>query len=166
LVVPLGGIKSAGLIRDLYDLDCWLTVNTGTNVPSLPAARTKLWEILNKTNTGTGIHSDRTLFLPESLTSSNRIRTVSGRPRAVPDKIEPISEKDEVNIIETLCREIIENYALNIDENPVLIRCSETETENKIGTVRIFAIGGSHIARLAGGLVCHDCEVINLSKPG
>jgi hypothetical protein len=70
LVVPLGGIESAGLIRDLYDLDCWLRVNTGTNVPSLPAARTKLWETLNNTNTGTGIHSDRTLFLPESLKSA------------------------------------------------------------------------------------------------
>jgi hypothetical protein len=166
LVVPLGGIESAGLIRDLYDLDCWLRVNTGTNVPSLPAARTKLWEILNSSNTGTGTHSDRTLFLPESLTSSNKIRTISGRPPVVPEKIEPISEKDEVSIVETLCREINENYALNIDENPVLIRCSETETESKIGTGRIFAIGGSHIARLAGGLACHDCEIINLSKPG
>jgi hypothetical protein len=84
----------------------------------------------------------------------------------VPEKIEPISEKDEMRTIETLCREINENYALNIDENPVFIRCSETEKENKVGTGRIFAIGGSHIARLVGGLVCHDCEVITLSKPG
>jgi hypothetical protein len=84
----------------------------------------------------------------------------------VPEKIEPTLEKDEMSIIETLCREINKNYALNIDENPVLIRCSETEKESKVGTSRIFAIGGSHIARLVSGLVCHDCKMINLSKPG
>jgi hypothetical protein len=167
LMVPLGGIESAGLIRDLYDLDCWLRNNTGTNVPSLPAAWAKLWETLSGSNTGTGMHSDRTLFLPELLMSSTKIRTISERPPAVvPGKIDPISADDESTIINALCREVNENYALNIYENPVLTRCSETGTESKSGVGRIFAIGGSHIARIVGGLVRHDCKVINLSRPG
>jgi hypothetical protein len=148
-------------------MTCWLRNSTSTNVPSLPVARAKLWETLSGSNTGTGMHSDRTLFLPELLISSTRIRTISERPPAlVPGKIDPISAEDESSIINALCREVNENYALNIDENPILTRCRETGTESKSGVGRIFAIGGSHIARIVGGLVRHDCEVINLSRPG
>jgi hypothetical protein len=74
--------------------------------------------------------------------------------------------KIKKSVIETLCRKINENYALNIEENPMLTRCSETTKSSGTGTGRIFAIGGSHIARLVGGLVCHDYEIINLSRPG
>jgi hypothetical protein len=49
----------------------------------------------------------------------------------VPGKIEPLSEHDEKSLIETLCHEINENYALNIDENPVLTQCSETDNSKK-----------------------------------
>jgi hypothetical protein len=126
LAVPLGGIESEGLIRDLYDLDCWLRISTGTNIPSLPAARTKLWEILSASNTPAGPQTDRTLFLPESLSSSTKVRTISEKPESVPAKIGPMNDKDEKVVIETLCREINENYVLNIEENPMLTRCSET----------------------------------------
>jgi hypothetical protein len=74
--------------------------------------------------------------------------------------------KVEKSLIETLCHEVKENYALNIDKNLVLTRCSETDNSKKNSTVRIFAVGASHIVRLVGGLVCHNCEVINLIKPG
>jgi hypothetical protein len=95
LAVPLGGIESEGLIRDLYDLDCWLRISTGTNIPSLPAARAKLWEILSSNNTPAGSQSDRTLFMPESLASSTKVRTISEKPQSVLAKIGPISEKDK-----------------------------------------------------------------------
>jgi hypothetical protein len=161
--VPLGGIESAGLIRDLYDLDCWLRISTGTNVP---AACTKLWESL--CGAGSGKHSDRTLFLPESITSSTKIRTISMRPPAVvPEAVKKLTEMEEKVIVESICREVNKSFALNIDENPILDRCSETnDGKQKSGHGRVFAIGGSHISRIVGGLVSLNCEIINLSWPG
>jgi hypothetical protein len=166
--VPLGGVDSEGLIRDLYDLDCWLRTGTGTNIPSLPDARIKFWETLCGSNKGTDRHSGRTMFMPECLTSSTKIRTVSERPPAeLPEKIKPLTEAEEKTLIVTMCREINENYALNIDENPDLTRCSDSGTGKNNGfSGRVFAIGGSHLSRLAGGLVSQNCEVINLTKPG
>jgi hypothetical protein len=166
--VPLGGMDSAGLIRDLYDLDCWLRRATGTSVPSLPAARAKLWEILCGSGSGSGKHSDRTIFLPESITSSTKIRTISERPpTVVPESVDKLSEPDEKEIISAICREVNESFALNIDKNPILDRCSEASaSKHKNGNSRIVAIGGSHISRVVGGLVSLNCEIINLSRPG
>jgi hypothetical protein len=50
--VPLGGLETAGLIRDLYDLDCWLRRSGSGTGPSLPETRRKLWQLLTESNNG------------------------------------------------------------------------------------------------------------------
>jgi hypothetical protein len=46
IFVPLGGICSAGLIRMMLDLDCWLQVGDTMTPYSLTRSRNKLWELL------------------------------------------------------------------------------------------------------------------------
>jgi hypothetical protein len=164
--VPLGGLETAGLIRDLYDLDCWLRRSGSGSSHSLPETRRKLWQLLTESNYSTATGTDRTLFMPESLSASNKIRTYSAPPDPdLPAKIAPLSPEDEIVIISFLMKEINENYALQLCEFPSMARCSETE-EQPVDTVRIFTIGGSHVKRMVGGLVNGNHEIINLSKSG
>jgi hypothetical protein len=78
--VPLGGIDTPGLIRDHYDLDCWLRKSVPSSAASLPVARRKLWQILTESGSGSAPGTDRTIFAPESLHNSTKIRTISAPP--------------------------------------------------------------------------------------
>jgi hypothetical protein len=62
--------------------------------------------------------------------------------------------------------EIADIYALNVELEPVLARCSIGPASSRKNSGRIFAIGASHVSRIVGGLVALDMEVINLSKLG
>jgi hypothetical protein len=48
VAVPLGGIQSEGLVRDLYNLDLWLRSGIVSNMLSLPVTREKLWKIIGR----------------------------------------------------------------------------------------------------------------------
>jgi hypothetical protein len=78
-----------------------------------------------------------------------------------------MTEESERKIIFSLMKELNDTYAINVPEQPVLSRSSGSDSADlDIGTGRIFAIGGSHIKRLAGGLAGLSLEIIDLSKPG
>jgi hypothetical protein len=65
-----------------------------------------------------------------------------------------------------LMHEIADIYALNVELEPVLARCSVGPASSKKNSGRIFAIGASHVSRIVGGLVALDMEIVNLSRPG
>jgi hypothetical protein len=78
-----------------------------------------------------------------------------------------MTEESERKIIFSLMKELNDTYAINVPEQPVLSRSSGSDNADPaIGTGRIFAIGGSHIKRLVGGLAGLSMEIIDLSKPG
>jgi hypothetical protein len=43
---PLGGIRSEGLVRDMYNLDAWLRSGIVGSILSLPLTREKFWQIV------------------------------------------------------------------------------------------------------------------------
>jgi hypothetical protein len=89
---PLGGIRSEGLIRDLYDLDAWLHSGIVGIMLSLPLTREKFWEIvkIESSMVSTSNTAERTLFLPETISNSPKIRTVSGSVEGLlPGEITP-----------------------------------------------------------------------------
>jgi hypothetical protein len=47
VLLPLGGLVGAAVIRDLYDLDSWL-IGAGGGDASLPAARGELWRAVSE----------------------------------------------------------------------------------------------------------------------
>jgi hypothetical protein len=168
--VPLGGIKSANLIRDLYDLDCWLR-NSVSNLQALTGSRECFWNIVSQENACTGKtgSGERILFLPESVDKSNRIRTVSGEiTDSLPDTIDKISESGEKRLIQCIMTEIVENYAVDVDPYPSLERCSGDQAfaDSASEASRLIVIGASHATRLVGGLAEYGQDVINLAKPG
>jgi hypothetical protein len=64
--------------------------------------------------------------------------------------------------------EINDTYAMGVDPNPDLDRCSgsrvDAHTETDCG--RIVVIGASHASRILGGLEALDLNTVNLTKPG
>jgi hypothetical protein len=78
-----------------------------------------------------------------------------------------LTEDSERKIIFSLMKELNDTFAINVPEQPVLSRSSGSDSADlNIGTGRIFAIGGSHIKRLVGGLAGLSLEIIDLAKPG
>jgi hypothetical protein len=170
--VPLGGVEGGGLIRDLYDFDSWLR-SSGHGGDALPGARACFWDIVHNKSSAGGTpdmtnHGTRTMYMPESLHSSSKIRTVSGSPHVLlPVKISPFDEKDEMTLITCLMREINDTYALNVPEQPCLDRSSGvTNSGSGKASGRIFTIGGSHVKRIVGGLESLNMDVVDLSRPG
>jgi hypothetical protein len=173
VVVPLGGIQSEGLVRDLYDLDSWLRSGIVGNMLSLSVTREKLWKIIGRecrrwADNATG---ERSLFMPENYTNSHKIRTISravGEP--MPAEIEPLLAGGERELIECLMTEIVDRHAIAVNTEPHLDRCSGDHVfSDDIDTSknpRLFAIGASHVTRIIGGLAECGLDIVNLAKPG
>jgi hypothetical protein len=70
--VPLGGVEGEGLVRDLYDLDCWLRGGDVSTFLSLPNLRSSFWKVVRDENGALSTTSERTLFLPESYNNSKK----------------------------------------------------------------------------------------------
>jgi hypothetical protein len=170
VTIPLGGIESDGLVRDLYDLDSWLCSGAVNSYLSLPRTHEKLWHVIRDENKAltSVICSERIYFLPESYTSSKKIWTISSKIENLPVKVLPLSETGEKEVIECLMMEINDLYALNVDTSPNLDRCSGSKAPDKsqISGGQIFIIGASHAARVAGGLAEFNLYIVNLTKPG
>jgi hypothetical protein len=168
--VPLGGIESGNLIRDMYDLDSWLRSGAVSSQLTLPKSRENFWNVVKSENTDDSnpCTAERAFFVPESYKNSHKIRTVSGETGPLPAKIKPISETGEKNIIKTIMAEISDEFAIDVQLLPVLDRCSgdvvfeDPETNGQ----RLFVIGASHATRLVGGLAESGLPVINLATPG
>jgi hypothetical protein len=167
---PLGGMNSEGLIRDLYDLDCWLRSARNTNAASLPEARAMLWRTLCSENAEnlSASGSDRTVFMPESLLNSAKTKVYSAAPAGgLPERIKPLSGSGERVLIYMLLKELIEPFTMDLEPEPILKRCTGNhDTEKNAHTGRIVIIGASHVFRLVGGLGSLRRDIVNLSRPG
>jgi hypothetical protein len=151
--LPLGGVESPGIIRDMYDVDCCLKSGSISSSFSLPATRNAVWRVFceeNGEDQNLIEHCERTLFMPESLKESKKIRTVAGNISQLPKKLKPVSAEGELKIIHTLMHEIADIYALNVELEPVLARCSVGPASSRKNSSRIFAIGASHVSRIVG----------------
>jgi hypothetical protein len=139
--VPLGDAAGPGLVRDLYDLDSWLR-NAGTGMSSLPESRKKFWGILLGKESSAdmpdpGAMGGRVLYMPENLKTSTRIRTVSNTPHApLPEKLAAFTETEEQILVECIMQEVNENYAMNVDTNPLLARSSGSDSPPTLKTHR------------------------------
>ena len=96
-----GGVTDAALIRDLLDLDAWLSTNK-LQAKMLPDTRALLWETIVGENLCTG--SDATgscrYYLPESLTNSQKCQFSSPElSRPAPAAIAPFDSKSEHKVL-------------------------------------------------------------------
>jgi hypothetical protein len=172
VLVPLGGVLSAGLVRDLYDLDSWLRSGVVSNLMTLPASREALWRTLTLSNKITAsvqaANAERAMFMPENIKNSSRIRMISGEIENLPASISPMSENDEKIVVEQIMSEIAETYAIEVNLFPNLSPCNGDPVfdDSLNPEARIFVIGASHAVRLVGGLAEKGHNIVNLAKPG
>jgi hypothetical protein len=162
VLFPLGGTESESLIRDAYDLDAWLRSGIVGQMLSLQVSRECFWKVVVDDCGNTSVNNTGELiyFLPESISNSRKIRTVSGSlENKLPEKILPMSENSEKILVRTLMNEIMDKFTIVTNPEPCLNRCSGDNvfSENSLGTGRIFAIGASHITRLVGSLADSKC---------
>jgi hypothetical protein len=165
--LPLGGIESSGLVRDLYDLDAWLRNGTSSFTVSLPHTRSTLWaELKGSTTEASGSSSgERVLYLPESIGNGRKIKTLSHRiDPPFRTRSPPLTQKAEQKIITKLMEEINDQYSLSLDTSPDLTRCSDSHAP--ASGCRIFVIGASHMSRIAGSLAASGAEIVNLAVLG
>jgi hypothetical protein len=169
VLVPLGGCGGEALVRDLYDLDSWIR-GGGRDGDALPDSRAKFWKIaLDDMDADRGnLNGTRVLFMPESMSNSNKKRTVAGILHVnLPARISAISAEDEGELIHTMMHEINDTYAMNLDEHPILDRSSGSDMHDMNSSCgRIFVIGASHAKKMVGGLEILNMDIIDLSRPG
>jgi hypothetical protein len=110
IFLPLGGggVTLPRIIRDMFDVDSWLRAGTVSSSFSLPKTRATVWKTLCEENCDSAkrLHLERTLYLPESLQESKKIRTISAEIPNLPENFKPISPEGEAKIIHCLMHEI------------------------------------------------------------
>jgi hypothetical protein len=107
--VPIGGVGSETLVRDMIDLDCWILSTGAGHNNCLPDSREMFWRLaLDPARGGRRVYtSTAPLSLPAG-TRNPRIRSfVSGAfDRPIPAAIAPFSESEEKTIISTVFTEL------------------------------------------------------------
>jgi hypothetical protein len=84
----------------MYDLDAWLRSGIVGSILSLPLTREKFWKIVRceSERMAAASTTERTLFLPEAINNSHKIRTISGSVEgALPAALTPLSEEGKKN---------------------------------------------------------------------
>ena len=167
ILIFRGETSNKGFIRDLLDLEAWLS--TDKNVArTLPETRNALWDtILRMHSAVSNMESiNRRYFLPESMHNGRRIIVDSpGFKGRVPAKITPFSLKDEQGIISCMINEINEKFGLSM-AIPDVSRSCATWQSGGADSLKIYVCGGSHATRVAEKLVTAGQQVINLARGG
>ncbi len=159
--VPLGGIDDPVTIRALFDLDSWLKADTGL---TLGGAREFFWGTVaaNGECGGASSNGERRYHLPGGYRNPRKkpYRSLAVNP-ALPDKIPPLDEKGEKELVGIILSEICREFGVKVNTNPIIERGMATPAKITDGG-RIVLIGASHMCRTAEQLP--DC--ISLAMPG
>jgi hypothetical protein len=94
--VPLGGLEGEATIRDLYDLDSWLR-GAGHSGENLRLSRAEFWTLcIDESVPVSNCNGTRVLYMPESISSSTKTRTVAGAPHVkLPVSIAAFNHENE-----------------------------------------------------------------------
>jgi len=121
--IPLQGLDSATLIRNIIDFDAWLAMSRMAPGVTLQATRAAFWQAV-RAQGGCNFVEDKavvTYMLPIDLKNSIKIPVTSEgflHPVPVPCLIPPICEETEELIISSLLNEINEEFGLGLNASP------------------------------------------------
>ena len=162
-----GETSNSGIIRDLLDLEAWLS--TDRNVSrTLPDTRSALWKTILKMHTTVSNmeSASRRYYLPESMHNGRRVIVESpGFAGKAPGKITQASRADEEAIIGCMINEVNEKLGLNLSM-PDFNRSCATWQSGGNDSLKIYVCGGSHANRLAEKFVISGQQVANLARGG
>jgi hypothetical protein len=168
LPVPVGGIGSETLIRDMMDLDSWIVSTGAGQATGLPDSRDTFWRVVLEAGRGGRrvYTSSAPLSLPGGL-KNPRIRPVMSGAYAgtIPAEILPLQPEEERAIVETLLTELNKKFCVSLDPNPSLDRSiPPSPTVHNAG--RSVIIGGSNLGRIAKAAAENCHMIVDLTVKG
>jgi hypothetical protein len=123
LPIPVGGIGSETLIRDMMDLDSWIVSTGSGQATGLPDSRdTFWWVILEAGRGGRRVYtSSAPLSLPGGI-KNPRIRPFMSGAYAgtISAEILPLEMEEERAIVGTLLTELNKKFCVSLDPYPSL----------------------------------------------
>ena len=164
--VPMHGLESGSLIRNMMDLDAWFLTVQGGGRTVLPKTRETFWVV----STGGVAETSRptesqTLMMPVGLRNHRRHPVVSDPYEGpIPTSIPPASEEIEKRIIGAMFTELNDVYGLTLDVTPDTSRNPSPSIGN--GQARMIFVGASHMARLSVVAAEANVEVALIGNPG
>jgi hypothetical protein len=165
--IPIQGVDSPVLIRDMIELDCWLLAAQQQAGTILQNTRKTFWEQVSRELSGEVVddQSTHTLVLPNNLRSGRkRAYTLEPFDRSIPASILPVPEGIEEKIVCALVGELNEVYGLGLNATPDINRNTAPTVDHSRG--RIVLMGASHMNRVAMALTSMGADVLNLCTPG
>ncbi len=168
LPVPMVGIGSETLIRDIMDLDSWIVSTGAGQAAGLPDSRDTFWRVVLEAGRGGRrvYTSSDPLSLPGGL-KNPRIRPFMSGVYAgtIPAEILPLGPEEERMIVGSLLAELNEKFCVSLDTNPSLNRSTlPSLTGHNAG--RTVSIGGSHLGRIAKAAAENGYMIVDLTVKG
>jgi hypothetical protein len=166
--VPIGGVGSDTLVRDMIDLDCWIVSSGAGHNSCLPDSREAIWRIvLAPEQGGRRVYTlSAPLSLPASIRNPRIRNYMSGAfDRPIPASIPPITESEEKVIISNIFTELNEKFCVGLDDPPSFSR-SISALPTVHGTRRIVVIWGSNLGKIAKAAVESGSAVVYLTASG
>jgi hypothetical protein len=145
--IPLAGITSEDVVRELLDFDCWLASAGLGDIVSLPETRDLFWELAGINSSAMTDAGSRTYFMAASLRNPRRQRFVSG-PVQPPACLPPMSKEDETALVRCMLTEVSGMLSLKIDTCPSFARGGAAPRDEH-ATRRVALLGASHAKRLS-----------------
>ncbi len=167
MYTPLGGITDAALVRDLLDLDAWLSMDK-MQAKTLPDTHALIWDTIVSKNlcTGSDATGSHRYYLPESLTNSRKVQFSSPMlSRPAPTAIAPFDSESKQKIILQMFAEIGMAYGI-YGGQPSFSRTCATEVTSDDSKKRLVIFGGSHASRITEKLANLGAEVENYAQGG
>ena len=147
--VPMHGLESGSLIRDLMDLDAWLMSVHGGGRTVLPKSRETFWVTVTDGAGSTRAPTEsHTIMMPTGFRNHRKHPVISDPyDGQIPTFIPPVTEVMEKKIVGAILLELNDVYGLKLDVNPDVTRAPSHNTEN--GQGKMIFVGASHMARLS-----------------
>jgi hypothetical protein len=166
--VPIGGVGSDTLVRDMIDLDCWILSTEAGHNSCLPDSREMFWRlVLDLARGGRRVYtSSAPLSLPAG-TRNPRIRNfMSGAfDRPIPAAIPPFTENEEKTVIRTVFNELNEKFCVGLDNPPSFSRSiAAPPTVHSNG--RMVFVGRSNLGKIAKAAAEKGSLVVDLTVSG
>jgi hypothetical protein len=146
--MPIVGVYSPQLVRDMFDLDSWVGNAGLSDAHTASTVRTEYWQIIG--GGGVPLGENRTLFIPHSIRNPRKVTFISAAPMA-PGNIRVLTEGEEAKLANALTASIAMNHGIPLNTAHAIRRESRTVNQSA-GATRFFMVGASHCSRIAGVL--------------
>jgi len=145
--IPLAGITSEELLRDMIDLDSWITGSGLGDLYTLQATRALFWDTLGLDASVVIDGGCRTLFLPANAKNPRKQRFVAGSV-CHPASLDPVGEEKEAVIVTCLIGELSSLLSLKLDPSPDFAR-GGAAPNCELAMRRVAYLGASHTKRMS-----------------